>query len=92
MKLHYFKLNHHEEINNKKNNMENRIFMNWTNNILNNLWLLNIFVSEETNTNVQMEAKEKREDKRSGGQMRAVDAELGLLNRADGSAKYSQGK
>lgn len=49
-------------------------------------------MSEETNTNVQMEAKEKREDKRSGGQMRAVDAELGLLNRADGSAKYSQGK
>lgn len=33
----------------------------------------------------------KREDKRTPSQLRPIDTEQGLLNRADGSAKYSQG-
>lgn len=35
--------------------------------------------------------QKKREDKRTHSQLRPIDSEQGLLNRADGSAKYSQG-
>ena len=35
--------------------------------------------------------QKKREDKRIHSQLRPIDTEQGLLNRADGSAKYSQG-
>lgn len=38
-----------------------------------------------------MEEEQKREDKRTHEQLRAIDTEQGLLNRADGSARYTQG-
>lgn len=40
----------------------------------------------------ETETKGTREDRRSAIQLRPIDTEQGLLNRADGSARYTQGK